>query len=160
MTVLSLDLSTKSSGWAIYQDSKLIDSGYITATSTNVYNRIQKITSELELIVKKYNPTKVYSEQPEPASVGNNMDVYRKLTFMHGDVCIMLNHYQLRMELCTSSHWRSLVGIKTGRGIKRDSLKPKDIAKVKQIFNKTCNDDQADAILIGLAYVKQNGCAF
>ena len=70
--------------------------------------------------------------------------------------------YDLGIEttLYTASHWRSVVGIHTGRGIKRDELKQVSINLVKQKYNITVNDDQADGINIGLAYYMQNATAF
>ena len=87
----------------------------------------------------------------------DNIDVYRKLTIAHGDITIMLDQHKLEMQLCTASHWRKMVGIKTGRGITRAMLKPKDIEKAKELFPKFANDiknndDKADAILIGYGY--------
>ena len=40
MILLSLDLSSKSSGWAIFKDSMLIDSGCVTSSSTDLMKRI------------------------------------------------------------------------------------------------------------------------
>ena len=42
MKVLSLDLSTKSSGYAIYNDKELEKYGCISAGSSNLFNRIEK----------------------------------------------------------------------------------------------------------------------
>ena len=47
------------------------------------------------------------------------------------------------------------MGIKTGRGIKRASLKEADIAFVEETFGITVNDDEADAICIGFAHNKE-----
>lgn len=44
MIVLALDISTKSTGAAIFNDTELIHYTCLTATSTNVFNRIDKIT--------------------------------------------------------------------------------------------------------------------
>ena len=154
MILLSLDISTKSTGFAIYKDSKLVESGVCAAASTNVYHRIKKITEEVKQIVEKYKVTKVYAEEPEPAFVKNNINVYRKLTFIHGAIEMMLDDYGLTMELCSSSHWRKLNGIKTGRGIKREDVKKEDIAAAALILGKApLNDDEADAVLIGNAYL-------
>jgi hypothetical protein len=52
-----------------------------------------------------------------------------------------------------------ICGIKTGTGVRRESLKPQDIAFVKTIYNIEVNDDIADAIGIGHAYVTTNNIA-
>lgn len=157
MTILALDISTKATGIAVFKDGELVYSSVATAASANVYDRIAKITAEVERVFVTYRPDYVIAEEPEPAFVKNNIDVYRKLTFAHGDICMMLNRYKKKMEWCTSSHWRKLVGIKTGAGVKRESLKSLDIAKVNELYSKKCGDDEADAILIGLAYYKEHG---
>ena len=54
MTSLALDLSTKSTGWAVFQDGTIIDYGFITATSTDLVVRIQKIVIGLKPIIEKY----------------------------------------------------------------------------------------------------------
>ena len=46
-----------------------------------------------------------------------------------------------------------MCGIKTGAGVRRESLKAKDIAFVKSQFGIIVNDDIADAICIGFSAV-------
>lgn len=46
------------------------------------------------------------------------------------------------------STWRSRLKIKTGRGVKRDSLKQADMNYVKNKYSIEVNDDVADAICI------------
>lgn len=157
MTILSLDISTTSTGYAVFKDNKLIKSGVVAPAGTNAITRIEKIADAVNDLMLEYNPDVIYAEEPEPAFVKNNIDVYRKLTFAHGAIAIVLNHYRKEMKLCSSSHWRKQVGIKTGRGITRAQLKPIDVAKANELFNlNTKSDDLADAVLIGWAYILEN----
>ena len=103
MIVLALDPSTKSTGYAVYNDQNLIAHGCISAGSSNLFKRISRMTVE----------TKFY----------------------------------------VASAWRAKCGIRTGRGIKRESLKPQDIKFVQNQFGIKVNDDEADAICIGFAEV-------
>ena len=48
MKILSLDLSTKSSGWAIFEDTKLIDYGCVTSSSTDLIKRNQIMTDSIK----------------------------------------------------------------------------------------------------------------
>lgn len=156
MTILALDISTTSTGYSIFDSKKLIAYGVIAPTG-KVLTRIEKIADEINLLMLEYKPDIIYAEEPEPAFVKNNIDVYRKLTFAHGAISIVLNHYSKEMQLCSSSHWRKIVGIKTGRGISRAQLKPLDIAKANELFKlNTQNDDLADAILIGWSYILEH----
>ena len=156
MTILALDISTTSTGYAVFENKNLISYGIIAPPGKTI-TRIEKIAEEVNLLMLEYHPDVIYAEEPEPAFVKNNIDVYRKLTFAHGAIAIVLNHYQKEMILCSSSHWRKQVGIKTGRGITRAQLKPIDIAKANEIFKlDTKNDDLADAVLIGWSYILEH----
>ncbi len=153
MRVLALDISTKSTGYAVFDEGELIQSGCITATSASVLERIEKITKELEEKVDIDSINKVIVEDPLPAFCGHNTVVYKALTYAQGSIAIMLHrHNKLKMEFFTSSEWRAKCGIHTGKGIKRDALKQLDIDFVKENYNKIVNDDEADAIGIGHAY--------
>jgi hypothetical protein len=57
MMVLAIDASTKSSGFAVYENQELKHYGCITAGSTNVFKRIHKMVDELE----KLPPFKMYA---------------------------------------------------------------------------------------------------
>lgn len=165
MIIMALDISTTSTGVAILEDDELKDLVCIAPPGRNVYNRIEKTTEEIEKIYNKYKPNKIIAEEPEPAFVKNNINVYRKLTFAHGDIAIMLNRYGEEMELVSASHWRKNCGIKTGRGITRAQLKPKDIELAKELYKDYAddignNDDKADAILIGHSWFIENGVGY
>ena len=54
------------------------------------------------------------------------------------------------------SSWRATCGIKVGGGIKREELKTEDIKFVERNYNISVNDDIADAIGIGHAYINQS----
>lgn len=154
MRILSLDLSTKSSGWAIFDNGLLIESGCITSSSTDLLKRISAITDELKTIVEKHKPDKVIAEEVRPETGMHNLKTHRALMWLQGVVALMLYNYnkKLDMELIYPSSWRASIGIKTGRGIKRTTLKEKDIQFVKENYNLDVNDDEADAICIGYAH--------
>lgn len=155
--LLSLDLSTKSTGYAIWDKDKLIDYGLITASSQDLIKRIQKITNDLNDILKAKSANcsidKVIVEEVRPENGLQNIQTHRALMWLQGAIATMFHDdYNLSLEYVYPSEWRSKCGIKTGAGIKRESLKKKDIAFVKETFNIDVNDDIADAIGIGYAY--------
>lgn len=154
MIILSLDLSTKSSGWAIFKDGILLDSGCITSSSLDLLKRINIMISGLKAIVEKYQPNKVVAEEVRPENGLQNLKTHRALMWLQGGVALMLYEYntKLEMDLIYPSSWRAAIGIKTGRGIKRTTLKEKDIQFVKENYNLDVNDDEADAICIGYSY--------
>ena len=161
MITLALDISTHSTGAAIFKDQQLIHHECIVAASANAFNRIDKMSSRIEQLVKQYSPTDVAVESPLPADVGHNIDTYRKLTWAQGIIGDMLNKHSLRFNIMyIPSQWRKKVEIKTGPGKMRPRLKADDIKMVKFLYGLDVNDDEADAILIGRAYTSQHEDGF
>lgn len=149
MIILGLDLSSKSSGYSIFDDGKLIDYGCITSGSSNLYKRIDVMVAGIKEVLDKYQINHVYIEDVLPDDVKHNQIVYKALTYLQGFVLHLLDEYNLPHTFYTASEWRAACGIHTGRGIKRETLKLKDIAFVKEKFGIDVNDDVADAICIG-----------
>ena len=159
MKVLALDLSTKSAGWAYFEGKKLIDYGCITATNSNTLTRIATIVEQLEIIHNRYLPQEVIVEEVLPEDVGHNSTVYKALMYLQGMVAVTFNKYGKKLEFFTASEWRKKCGIRTGRGIKRDTLKAEDIKFVENNYMISANDDICDAICIGHAYVNKKDIA-
>lgn len=155
MIVLALDLSTKSAGWAVFNNKKLVDSGCITASSTNVLDRISKITRELREVFDKFNPDEIIVEEVLPEDVRHNQQVFKALMYMQAAVALDFNKNGKKLNFYVSSEWRKKCGIRTGRGITREMVKAADIKFVKDNYNIDANDDICDAICIGHAYTHE-----
>lgn len=161
MNILALDLSTKSTGYAIFIDGELKDFGCITASSTDVIKRIQKIICELDEVLKKYPFEKIVIEEVLPKDgekTEKNHHTQKMLMWLQAAVAFLIheNFTKIEIQYLYPSEWRSACGIKTGRGIVRESLKSSDIAFVEQKFGFTpANDDIADAIGLGYGYLMQ-----
>lgn len=149
MKIIGLDCSTKSTGYCIFEDKKLIEYGCITASSTDLLKRINKITNELLKIFKKYNIEKVIMEEVIPTT-GKNVKTWKALIYLQAILSMELykSFPQIKIEFIYPNSWRSKIGIHTGKGITRDKLKNEDIKFVQDNYNITVNDDIADAICI------------
>lgn len=157
MSILAIDASTKSTGYAIFNDSKeLIDYNCITASSTDLIKRIYKMGSELKEVILKYQPETIILEEVYPESGGHmqNIKTHKALMFLQAHLNFLVHdsYPTAKIEYIYPSQWRSKCGIKTGQGVKRTSLKEEDIAFVKTQYNIVVNDDIADAICIGHSY--------
>ena len=151
MITLGIDASTKATGIAVFDDNKLVHYECITAGSANLYKRIDKMIEGLRRVITEFKVQYVYIEDVYPEDVHNNIQIYKALTYLQGFILHLLDEYNLKSTFFTASEWRSKCGIHTGRGIRRDTLKPKDIAFVKSQFGIEVNDDMADAICIAWA---------
>ena len=161
MKILSLDLSTKSTGYAVSEDNLLVVYGCIKASSTDVINRIQKIIKEINNVLLKHSNIKkiiVEEVRPENGQKGvGNLRTHKVLMWLQAALEFLIhdNFASISIEYLYPSEWRKVCGIQTGRGIMREKLKQADIDFVKKIYNIEDNDDIADAIGIGHSYINK-----
>ena len=160
MIILSIDASTKNTGIAIFENSKLIHYQCINSSNINTLKRIKYMTKEIQKIINKYQPTKVVIQDILPEDVKHNQNVFKALIYLQASLVLKLSDYNLEPTFYTASHWRAQVGIKTGRGIKRNQLKIASKKLVTAIYQINVNDDISDAICLGMAYIKQHRSAF
>lgn len=157
MNIISLDMSTKSTGYAIYKHNKLVQYNYITATSSDLFNRIKVMLNAINKLLEQ-NPDLEYVVMQQVRQEGFiNVKTYKALMYLQG--CVQMIIHQKFKHLQTSflypSEWRKVCQIKQGRGIQRKQQKQNDIQWVKINFNIQVNDDVADAIGIGYAYINK-----
>lgn len=165
--LLALDLSTQSSGWALkdLKTQELVDYGCITSSKKDAIVRITEMRSALSEILSAHpSIQKVIAEEVRL----DNLNLHTQKLLTYTQFALIDSIYQtnpeIKYEFIQPSSWRSKIGIKTGRGIKRAELKKKDIEYVKDKYNIEVNDDIADAIGIAdsyfIAQAAANQCAW
>lgn len=154
MRILTLDLSTRSSGYAIGQDGQLKSYGCITASSKDVVKRIIKMRDQLGKIIRQNQIDKVIMEEVRPQY---NSHTNKVLMWLQAVIVVAIYEInpKIQYDFIGASEWRAALKIKQGRGIKRASLKPQDKKYVKDKYNLIVNDDEADAICIFDAYFEK-----
>lgn len=152
MKILSLDMSSKSTGWAIFDNKKLVNYGCITCSSTDPLKRIKKITKEIENIYNQYLPEEIACEEILLDDVHHNQNVFKILMYLQASVVLMFHTYGKEITFYVSSAWRKKCGIRTGRGVTREMVKAASIKFAKDTYNIEANDDICDAIGIGYAH--------
>lgn len=159
MYLLALDASTKATGVAIFKDQTLMASTVITASSNDLYKRIHKMVDNILAIVEQVGIDKIVMEEVIPDHT-KNTNTFRALMYLQALIHIEMHDKfpKVEIELVYPSSWRSVCGIKNGRGIKREQEKAEDIKFANKTYNLTLtSDDQADAICIGHAYLHPKG---
>lgn len=157
MNILSLDASTKSTGYAIYKHNKLVQYNYITSTSSDLFNRIKVMVKEIDNILSS-NPDLEYVILQQVKQQGFvNVKTYKALMYLQGCIQLLIHqkHKHLQTDFLYPSSWRKVCKIKQGRGVQRTAQKELDIQWVKDNFGIEVNDDIADAIGIGYAYINK-----
>ena len=156
MKILFLDLSTKSTGWAVGEDGELINYGCVASSSQNVFKRINIVQTEINKVIEQYEISKIIIEEVRPDIP--NSHTFKLLTWLQGLVlyCAYLYNNKIDYEFIQANSWRSKIGIHTGPGVKRETLKKADIDYVKNKYGISANDDVCDAIcLMDAYYIKE-----
>lgn len=159
MKVISIDASTKSTGVAVFDNETLIYYDCITASSTDVIKRIEKISNRLNEILDYFKPEKLILEEvrPENQYGAGNIQTHRVLMWLQAEINFLCHKKTpiIEVDYIYPNEWRSYIGIHTGAGVRRDILKKRDIEFVKKKFNIDVNDDVADAIGIFCGYTEK-----
>lgn len=155
MYLLALDASTKATGFAVFYDTELLVCNCITASSTDLYKRIHKMVDSIITIVEQMGITQIVMEEVIPDH-SKNTNTFRALMYLQALIHIEMHdkHPEVQIEMIYPSSWRSICGIEDGRSSKREQKKQKDIDFANRTYNLSLiNDDAADAVCIGHAYL-------
>ena len=158
MKVLSIDASTKSTGFALFDGKELKSYKYVTASSNDLANKKKKMVNALYEILSKHKVDVIVLEEVRPEQGLQNIKTHKALMYLQGAFYLLIQEQfkSIKIEYLYPNEWRSKCGIKTGAGVRRASLKPLDIKFVKETYGLDVNDDIADAIGIGHAYIYEN----
>ncbi len=167
VTLLSLDTSSTKTGWAvfkngIYKESGVLDWSHIKETE----DRLQIMYIDIIQHIQKYKPDILVIEKDIVGSgKRQNMSTINTLVKLIGGVwayCVQLNmdtpmnlptgEFVIFYKEYTPSEWRKLVEINAR---KRDDCKAASIKRIKDKYNLDVDDNEADAINIGEAYINE-----
>ena len=163
MKILSLDASTKSTGWAIFDGEELVAHGCIKTHGDDWRAKIADETMELAAIIREHQPDAVYAEDV-PMKDGKLTIV--KLGAVQGMILSLCAGFRLKPTFLLPSTWRRELGMYDGTraGLQRDVLKEKAVRMANETFGldltwvkpkSTKNeDDEAEAVLLGWSVIK------
>lgn len=155
-TMLSLDLATKKSGLAYWEDDKYKESYVIDYEKIkDIEQRTISMAKMLIRALNYYKPTKVYSED---SFKGYSPKTMKYLCRLHGVVMGWCLDNDCDYQFVMPSSWRKYIpDFPNGRGVKREVQKEFSIEYVKQHYGFTpMTDDQSDAILVGEGMIRKS----
>ena len=83
MRILAFDQASRTSGYALIEDNRLIEHGKFTFEDADFGVRLYKIRQKVEALVKQYSPDKVLFEDIQ---LQDNVDTFKKLAEVFGVV--------------------------------------------------------------------------
>ncbi|EPT58642.1 hypothetical protein SAG0142_01090 [Streptococcus agalactiae MRI Z1-024] len=155
--ILSLDVSTSSTGWAIFKCSSLVESGVVKPKGKlSFFERGLIMSNELNRIqskaIKKYDCPFEYAVVEKNSVMGPNQQSMIKIGIVTG--MILRRCVADKVVFVNVSTWRKHWKF-SYKDRSKKSMKLQSKTKVEQEFNKSVKDDEADAILIGSYYVNK-----
>ena len=165
MTVMGIDGSTTSSGWAIFESNGCIRiaSGRIRPKGDNWRDRIEQEWDEFNQILKKYHPKKIYVED---VPLKDGKPTILKLGSVQGMMICLAAQHNIEIQFLSPDKWRSGLGLYDGtrQGTHREVLKKKAVETANKLFglnllwikekSKQNDDDEAEALLIAYSQIK------
>ena len=153
MRILSIDQSSVKTGYAVYEDNKLIKFDIINLSKTkDLQYRFNSMCQELHKLIQFINPDYVVFED---VSLQNNPSTLTKLARIQGAIIQSLLIYKIPYSIYKPSSWRKILCFNQGRGVARKELKQQAFKYVKDKFNIETKEDICEAICIGFAFIKE-----
>ena len=144
IVMLSIDSSTKKTGIAIFVNGKYKENILINLEEIKLMDeRFAKMSLELIKTLNVYTPKIIYIEE---TVVVRNPSTQRFLTRLQGVIYGWAIINDCEFTTVRPTEWR--------KNVKRDQLKEEAISYIKEIFNIDVNDDEAEAVCIGLYALK------
>lgn len=167
--ILGLDCATKKTGYSIFNNNQLVASGVLVTSSKETKDRIEELFFAIRNIISEYNIEVIILEDV-PVNSHSNLKVGKDLATLQGVVLGICFENNIGYYLYNPSAWRSIIGTYDGTrdGMKREIQKQKAVDIANQLYGLSLNyrktdtikemsdDDQAEAILIATAYIKES----
>lgn len=154
--LLALDQSSQTTGYAVFKNDNLIDHGAITFTG-EIDQRIVKLRKWVLDQVNKFPPedykqVAIEDIQLQNLSSRNTVGVttYKKLAWVQGALIEAFTAQSIPYIIVPPSTWRSYCGIKPAA---RAAQKAAAQDRVKQVYEFSASEDEADAICLGESVV-------
>lgn len=155
MKILALDQASRISGWAIFENNKLIKYGKIDLKSDDdIGIRLFQLRDRVLKLIQENNIEKVILEDIYmDGQRVNNVQTFKVLAEVFGvlyELCVELG---IPVEAVLAGTWKSSLDIK---GKTRPEQKRNAQQYVINTYNIKPTQDECDAICIGAHIIKQN----
>lgn len=153
--ILSLDQSTRITGFAIFDDGSLVKVGkFDISPAGEIGNRLVRFRKKILSLIEEYNINKVCFEEIQlQNNVMNNVDTFKKLANVYGVLLETLVEIDMDYEIISSNTWKSKCGI---RKLGREKEKKAAQDFVNTIYRIKVTQDEADAICLGYSCLQSD----
>ena len=157
---LALDQASKVTGYAIFDDTKLVKYGTFTTTAADDIERFAMVRAWLLSMISSWRPDYIGIEgiqfQEEGSGQKMGVTVFQTLARLQGVLMMACHDEKIPFEICPTNTWRHSCGVK---GKTRTDKKRSTQLLVEQWYGIKVSEDEADAIGIGrylVTFIQKN----
>lgn len=152
--LIALDQAAKVSGYSVFKDEKYEKSGTFSIPPHKpIEERLALLYQELMRLYDEYTDYSVELVFEDIQLQMGNVKTYKVLAYVQSIILLFCFYNNVPYTISTPSHWRKLLG--GGFGRKREEQKEHAIKFVKEKLEIDVSSDEADAICLGLARLKE-----
>lgn len=153
MRILSMDQSTVITGYALFDNETLVASGLIDLhKEKDLILRARHMWSEIDALIADTQPDVIVYEG---VALQNNAQVLIKLGNLQGHIMASAWKFDIPFVSYLPTTWRKILEFSQGGSVKRSELKKQSVALVEDTYGIHMKEDEAEAVAIGLAYIKE-----
>lgn len=153
MKILAFDQATNITAWCLWNTKRPLRYDAIDLhKEKNIDVRMDQMCVEIYQLIKKEKPDLIVLED---VSFQRDAQALINLARLQGRIMQMAYEIGAPVVLYKPSTWRKIVGIKTGKGIKRDELKSAAMMMITEKYGIEVSEDIAEAICIGECALKE-----
>lgn len=157
MKILALDQSSHVTGWAVFEEQKLIEFGKLDLEDADIGDRLYKLRTFVSGLINKYEINILVIEDIQlQANVANNVATFKTLAEVFGVLVELATELKLPCKAILAGTWKSALGIK---GRARAEQKRNAQAWVQEHLGVKAIQDICDAICIGVCYTTRSAKA-
>lgn len=152
--LLALDQASKTTGYSIWENGKLVKHGKFTFDDAIIGERLYKIREKVKSLIDENDINEIIFEDIQlQNNVVNNVQTFKVLAEVFGVIYELAVELKIPNTAVLSGTWKSTLGIK---GKTRPEQKRNAQAYVQNTYGIKCTQDEADAICIGAHLVSHN----
>lgn len=158
--ILAFDQATNVSGWSVFDNKDLIQCGVFQSNQATSIEKIESVRQWAASMIEMWQPDRVVIEdiqlQQFGTKNGDNIEgvtTYKTLAHLQG---VLLNFFyinNIKYDIVHAATWRSYCGVK---GRSRTDKKRSAQLLIKEWYDTSVSQDEADAICIGKYEAEQN----
>lgn len=155
MRILAFDQASVITGWALFEDGELAESGEFNLKKVkDIEERHRQMDLCLVSLMESKQPDLVVIEDIFLSGRVMNVQTVMRIAFSRGLIVGWCHVHNIAIERSLPTAWRRILNFRQGKNVGRKELKQQALDYLKEHFNmETTHEDQADAICIGHATV-------